>query len=147
MSETATMQRKSHKDHAPAPLDRLLEEQECAGDVAPADQAPAVESPSTPIPNPQSPIPAWQPDLADLLHVDLTEIPIGPLPAELIAAGKYHITRHVEVGNLTVLQSISLRRLVIGLDLADSRLANGKRPASVADAVRWLLERLPGVAP
>lgn len=37
----------------------------------------------------------------------------------------------------------ALQRLLNGLDLADVRMPNGRKPETFADVVRWLLEQLP----
>ncbi|MFZ5833682.1 MAG: hypothetical protein ACOY3P_26650 [Planctomycetota bacterium] len=69
------------------------------------------------------------------------ELPLGPVPIEQVRASRYHITRHVEA-RLSMEQGIALRRLEVGLDQAGARLRSGKRVASHADAIRWLLERI-----
>lgn len=61
-------------------------------------------------------------------------IPLAPMPT----AG--YTSRHVDVhlGDL----GLTMRRVFDGLDLAGARLASGKRVASTADALRWILEQL-----
>ena len=51
--------------------------------------------------------------------------------------------RHIDA-QLNRQQALALRRLVLGLDLTDARLANYRRVISGADAIRWLLERMNG---
>jgi len=68
-------------------------------------------------------------------------VPAAALPMEQIAAGRYHLSSHVEVQRLSLPQRTALRRLLIGLDAAGQRLADGRRVAKNADVVRWLLEK------
>ncbi len=70
------------------------------------------------------------------------DVPLGQVDLDQVAAGKLHLSRHVEIGRLTHDQKLALRRLQRGLDQSGARLANGKRIGSNADAVRWLLEQV-----
>ena len=47
---------------------------------------------------------------------------------------------HVDV-QLSHSQAVALRRLFHALDAAGTRLTNGRRVATTADAVRWILEQ------
>lgn len=49
--------------------------------------------------------------------------------------------RHVEV-QLNGPQSVAMRRLLDGMDATGCRLENGRRVASAADVVRWILEQV-----
>lgn len=72
-----------------------------------------------------------QEPLLDMIHI---EVPLGEVPS-----GVYE-PRHVEA-RLDAQQGHVLKALMIGLDQRGSRLANGRRVSSYADAVRWLLEQ------
>lgn len=67
--------------------------------------------------------------------------PLGELPMEQVRAGKYYVSRHLEV-QLSGEQAIALRRIVLGLDGQRAKLRNGKRVFKGADAIRWLLEQI-----
>jgi hypothetical protein len=54
-----------------------------------------------------------------------------------------YVSRHVEL-RMSPPQARTLRCVLLGLDAAGERLLNGRRVASAADALRWLLERIGG---
>ncbi len=62
-----------------------------------------------------------------------------------IVVGDYgrrdHVSRHVEA-QLDTAQADALKRAFVGLDEAGARLANGRRIASNADVVRYMLEQI-----
>jgi len=88
--------------------------------------------------SPDSEVPPAAPPICR--EVELS-VPAAMLPMEQIAAGQYHLSSHVEVQRLSLPQRTALRRLLIGLDAAGQRLADGRRVAKNADVVRWLLEK------
>lgn len=96
----------------------------------PSFDVPPIAAPSVPDPRPLTPEPLAPPVLAKI------EIPIGPPPPD----GSY-ITNHVEA-RLSHTQALGLRRLWYGYDGLGSRLADGRRVQSNADAVRLLLEQI-----
>jgi len=77
--------------------------------------------------------------------------PIAPIPVQsavtiavpFSSASLDHcyISTHVDA-QLSHQQGLALRRLHLGLDAAGAKLANDRRVASAADAVRWLLEQV-----
>ena len=68
--------------------------------------------------------------------------PAASLPMTEIAAGRYHLSGHLEVQRLSLPQRTALRRLLLGLDAAGARLADGHRVIKSADVVRWVLEQV-----
>ncbi|HEY4759562.1 MAG TPA: hypothetical protein VIH42_03180 [Thermoguttaceae bacterium] len=63
-------------------------------------------------------------------------LPVSPVNLE----GCY-ISNHTEV-RMNSDQGLTLRRLLLGLDAQGEKLRNGRRIASAADALRWMLEQI-----
>jgi hypothetical protein len=63
------------------------------------------------------------------------ELPVGAIPEGVF------VSRHVDV-QLKGAQARAMRRLFEGLLDQGAKLANGRRVASPADAVRYVLERI-----
>jgi len=77
---------------------------------------------------------------------EITAVPIefgGIVLPELPAAVEGYVPRHVDV-QLDKEQGSKLARLLKGLDAENARLANGRRVINRVDAVRWLIEQIPG---
>ena len=73
----------------------------------------------------------------------VVEIPVAPAPVREDA----HRPLHVQVRLKTKAQRTAMRRLYEGLDQTGARMANGRRVHSLADAMRWVLERLEPTEP
>ena len=98
----------------------------------PTDDPPAVaETPAEP-PPPDDPPPEPGP-VVRAVSIE------APLAAD---AGGGYLSRHLEVGRLTLGQRTAQRRLLVGLIHAGERLAGGQPVRSNADAWRWVLEQL-----
>jgi hypothetical protein len=52
-----------------------------------------------------------------------------------------YIGKHLDV-RLSRTQALALRRLYLGLDAENGRLANGRRVNNPADGIRWMLEQI-----
>ncbi len=68
------------------------------------------------------------------------QLPLGALDADAYR-GRGLQDKHCEA-RLDRPQADTLRRVFNGLDATGARLRNGKRIASNADVVRWILERV-----
>ena len=69
----------------------------------------------------------------------VTEISIAVPSAEYGPAD--NVSRHIDL-QLDTVQARALKRAFVGLDESGSRLASGRRVASNADVIRFLLEQL-----
>lgn len=107
-----------------AEVDELL------GEAAPETVAKlaAEENAPAPVRRPTPPV--------EIAEVDLV-VPFAQFREEV------RLFDHVEV-RFTPEQKRAMRRLFDGLDESGARMANGKRVASAADCVRWILDRLGG---
>lgn len=74
-------------------------------------------------------------DPGPLLQTVPLAVPLAPLDETVCIIG------HVEA-QLSRTQRRTLRRIFDGLDQSGSRLANGRRVGSAADAVRWMIEQV-----
>lgn len=79
-----------------------------------------------------------------MMQSTIIEYPITVPLAEIL--DDTYLSNHVQV-QLTYLQSKALKRAWIGLDECGERLRNGRRVASNADVIRWLLEQVPEKLP
>jgi len=99
--------------------------------LAPADTPPMQnEEPRSPRPRPR-------------VGVDTRfslDMPLAACPNLDTGFGPY-LSRHVEVGNLTMRQRIGLYRLLHGLQASKVKLDNGKPIYQKVDVIRWLLEQ------
>jgi hypothetical protein len=86
-----------------------------------------------PSPSPTAPSPNYE-ERADGVRVCQCTLPLGP-PA------RGYLNQHVDV-QLTPPQATALKSLLAGLDHTGLRLGTGRRPATGADAIRWLLDQI-----
>ena len=98
------------------------------------------ETPPEPFDAPALPAEASE----DLRRFELRriDVPVAGIPVDQVREGKYHISRHLEVNQLSLEQGIALRSITLGLDAQGAELKNKKWVTKPADAIRWLLERL-----
>lgn len=79
-----------------------------------------------------------------MIDIDLDQVgPMVELPRLAALPEKVYIPTHVET-RLDLDQGRTLRRLYDTLDQGGLRLKNGRRIASNADVIRWLLEAIAG---
>lgn len=75
-------------------------------------------------------------EVAEMSRVDVS-IPV--CEDKVLGYLPLHIQTHVDAR-----QGAGLKRVWIELDRAEAKLASGKRVASYADTVRYILEQIPG---
>jgi hypothetical protein len=125
--------------HAPSPPQPPLETEITQTDPCPLTPDPSLDVICEPIGDVPAPLPVGKQEIS----------PQSPIPNPCVLTvpvarpdlDNCYISRHCEV-RLSPQQARTLRCVLLGLDAAGERLSNGRRVATPADALRWLLEKI-----